>query len=150
MREVIFGDETKAPGDEEVAAALGRSRAAWKRLREFLAENYGLAGEWVYYGPKSGWVLRYRKGGKALTTLSPFRGYFNVQIVLGRADYERAREATLSASMRAAVDNTHVYHDGRWLFPEVKTLNDLGDVTTLLLVKRKPVKKKAEGIQRTP
>jgi hypothetical protein len=142
MREVVFVDKTKAPGDVELDAALGRSRAAWKKLREFLMDNYGLAGEWVYYGRKAGWVLRYRKGGKALTTLSPFRGYFNVQIVLGRADYEQAREADLSEGMRAAIESARAYHDGRWLFPEVKTLKDLGDIITLLLIKRKPAKKK--------
>jgi hypothetical protein len=142
MKEIIFGDDKKPPGDEEVAAALGRSRAAWKRLREFLAENYGLDGEWVHYGRKYGWVLRYRKGGKALTTLSPYKGHFTVQIVLGEADYERAREAALGDSMRAAIADAHPYHDGRWLFPKVKSLRDLDDVKKLLLVKRKPVKRR--------
>ena len=142
MGDALFCEEGRPPTDEDIDSALGRSRAAWKRLREFLMENYELAGERAYYGRKSGWVLRYRKGGKALTTLSPYRGYFNVQIVLGQADYERAREATLSNGMRAAIEDAHVYHDGRWLFPTVKKVKDLDDITTLLLVKRKPAKKK--------
>ena len=140
MREIIFGDKEKAPGDEEIAAALGRSRAAWKRLREFLAENYNLNGDWVHYGREFGWVLRYRKGGKALATLSPYKGHFTVQIVLGQADYERAREAALGESMHAAIADAHPHHDGRWLFPTVKALKDLDDVTALLLVKREPTK----------
>jgi hypothetical protein len=141
MLDVVFGEESRAPAEEQLRGALSRSRAAWKRLREFLTENYGLDGEWVYYGRKAGWVLRYRKGGKALTTLSPYKGYFTVQVVLGEADYERAREATLGESTRAAIDEARAYHDGRWLFLKVKSLKDLDDVTTLLLVKRKPVKR---------
>jgi hypothetical protein len=138
--DVVLTEEGRAPRDAELAAALGRSRAAWRRLREFLRENYGLDGEWAYYGRRSGWVLRYRKGGKALTTLSPYKGYFTVQIVLGTADYEKAREVKLSRGTRDAIETAHPYHDGRWLFPEVKKLKDLDDVTTQLLVKRKPAR----------
>ncbi|UCH78644.1 MAG: DUF3788 domain-containing protein [Candidatus Coatesbacteria bacterium] len=138
MAEVVFTAEENAPGGEDLDAALGRSRAAWRRLRQFLAESYDLDGEWAYYGRKSGWVLRYRKGGKALTTLSPYKGYFTVQIVLGRADHEAAREATLGASTREAIAAAHPYHDGRWLFLPINKVKDLEDVYTLLRVKRKP------------
>ena len=127
MRQIFFVHKQKAPGDEEIAAALGRSRAAWKRLREFLAENYNLNGDWVHYGREFGWVLRYRKGGKALATLSPYKGHFTV-------------EAALGESMHAAIADAHPHHDGRWLFPTVKALKDLDDVTALLLVKREPTK----------
>jgi hypothetical protein len=142
MSEAPFTDENRAPTEEELGAALGRSPAAWRRLREFLSESYGLDGEWMYYGRKYGWVVRYRKGGRALTTLSPYKGSFTAQIVLGRADYEAAREAELGAGTREMMAAAHAYHDGRWLFPKVKSLKDLADVTTLLLVKRKPARKK--------
>jgi hypothetical protein len=145
VSEVVFNEEGHAPTEEELGAPLGRSRAAWKRLREFLADNYGLAGEWAYYGAKAGWVLRYRKGGKALTTLSPYKAYFTVQIVLGKDDYAKAREAALSESTRQAIEAAHPYHDGRWLFPKVASFKDLDDVTTLLLVKRKSSGEKAKG-----
>jgi hypothetical protein len=140
--EVVFDEEGRAPTGKALDATLGRSRAAWRRLREFLRENYGLDGEWAYYGRKSGWVLRYRKGGKALTTLSPHKGYFTVQIVLGTADYEKAQETKLGTETREAIEAAHPYHDGRWLYPKVKTVKDLDDVKALLLVKRKPAKKK--------
>ncbi|MGD8720083.1 MAG: DUF3788 domain-containing protein [Candidatus Zixiibacteriota bacterium] len=142
MADVVFNEEGSSPTEEDLAATLGRSRAAWKKLRGFLADNYALEGEWAYYGRKSGWVLRYRKGGKALTTLSPYHGHFKVQIVLGRADYEAAREAALGPETRVAIDSAHAYHDGRWLFLPVKKINDLEDIYALLLVKRNPVKKK--------
>lgn len=140
MTEVVFTNEENAPGEEEIRAALGRSRAAWKRLREFLSESYGLDGEWIHYGRKYGWVVRYRKGGRALTTLSPYKGYFTVQIVLGEAGTEKTREVPLGKATREAIDAAHAYHDGRWLFLEVNSLKDLDDVRTLLAVKRKPAK----------
>jgi hypothetical protein len=140
--EVVFNEEGRAPTAEELGVALGRGRAAWRRLREFLAESYGLDGEWAYYGRKYGWVVRYRKGGRALTTLSPYKGYFTAQIVLGRADYEAAREAELGAGTREMIAAAHAYHDGRWLSLAVKTIKDLEDVYTLLRVKRKPAKRR--------
>lgn len=142
MGDVVFDEARRAPTEKALDAALGRSRAAWRRLRDFLEENYGLPGEWAYYGRKAGWILRYRKGGKALTTLSPYRGYFTVQIVLGASDYKKAREAKLGRNTSEAIEQAHPYHDGRWLFPKVKSLKDLDDVKTLLLVKRKPAKKR--------
>lgn len=142
MGEVVFNEEGPAPTDEELGAALGRSHVAWRRLREFLRDNYDLEGEWADYGRKSGWVLRYRKGGKALTTLSPYRGYFTVQIVLGQTDYEATRREALGASTREAIAAAPPYHDGRWLFLPVKKVKDLEDVYTLLQVKRKPAKRR--------
>jgi hypothetical protein len=142
MADVVFNEEGSSPTEEDLAATLGRSRAAWKKLLGFLADNYALEGEWAYYGRKSGWVLRYRKSGRALTALAPYQSYFNVQIVLGRADYEAAREVPLGPEVRAAIDSAHPYHDGRWLFLPVKKINDLEDIYTLLLVKRKPARKK--------
>jgi hypothetical protein len=142
MDEVVCNEEGHAPAEDEVDARLGRSRAAWKRLRGFLVDNYALEGEWAYYGRKSGWVLRYRKGGKALTTLTPYHGHFKVQIVLGRADYEAAREVPLGPETRNAIATAHPYHDGRWLFIPIKKIKDLEDIYALLLLKRKPVKKK--------
>jgi hypothetical protein len=72
----------------------------------------------------------------------PYRGYFAVQIVLGQADHERAREAELGASTREIIAAAHAYHDGRWLSLAVKTIKDLEDVYTLLRVKRKPAKRR--------
>lgn len=108
----------------------------------FISDAYELDGEFLFYGKKYGWCRRYRKSGKALTTLFPTKGSFVAQVVLNPAQTDRVLEADLSASMIELIKEAKPLHDGRWLWIEVKNKIILKDVKELLLVKRKPVNKR--------
>ncbi len=137
----IFTDKEHEPTTGEMSAAMGKAKALWDELLQFIPDNYQLEGEFLFYGKKYGWTRRYRKSGKALTSLFPANGYFVAQIVLNPPQTEKALGANLSKSTLQMIKEAKAYHDGLWLWIKVASKQTLKDVKQLLLIKRKPVKK---------
>jgi hypothetical protein len=137
----IFKDKEHEPTRKEIAQALGQTSSLWEDLLTFINDCYELEGEFLHYGKKYGWTRRYRKSGKALISLFPAKGYFVAQVVLDPPQTEKALGANLSKSTLQMIKEAKAYHDGRWLWIEVKSKTALEDVKQLLLIKRKTVKR---------
>lgn len=138
----FFVDKTRFPEDDEVEYILGEALPAWKRLVDFIASNYRMAGDMMYGGKNYGWNLWYRKSGKSLTSLYPQQNYFVAQVVLGRLQVEEALKLNLGANVNQVLRETPSLHDGRWLFIKVTNDSDVFDVERLLLIKKRPIRKK--------
>jgi len=136
-----FTDKEHRPTKKEISTVLGRTSPLWDDILRFISVSYGLDGEFIFYARKYGWCRRYRKSGKALTTLFPAKDHFVAQVVLNPAQTEKAFEAALSEETIGVIKEAKPLHDGRWLQIKVKNKNTLKDVKELLLIKRKPVKR---------
>lgn len=137
----IFTDKEHEPTRKEIAQALGQTSSLWEELIQFISDNYQMEAEFIHYGKKYGWTMRYRKSGKALTSLFPAEGYFVAQVVLNPEQTQKALAASLGKNTIEMIENAHAYHDGRWLWIGVKSKRTLKDVKELLLIKRKTVKR---------
>lgn len=137
----LFTDKEHEPTQKEIAEVLGPAAPLWGELIQFLRENYGMEGEFIHYGKKYGWTRRYRKSGKALISLFPAKDHFVAQVVLNPPQTQKALEAGLSKPTVQMIKEARAYHDGRWLWINVKSKTTLKDVKQLLLIKRKPTKK---------
>jgi hypothetical protein len=140
----IFVDKGHKPTSREIASAIGTKRPLWEELIRFLTENYHVKGNLVFGGMSYGWALRYRKGGRALTTIYPAREGFVAQIVIGPTQAEEAFNLDLGENARSVLKGAHPYHDGRWLFIRVGSKRDLADVLQLLALKS-PLRGKKVG-----
>jgi hypothetical protein len=138
-----FLDKEHCPTQEEVKSVLGAKFPLWERIIQFIFENYELATEFSYGGKNYGWNLWYRKGGKSLVSLYPQKGGFVAQVVLGKDQTKEALMMKFCRSVDKLVHETPLLHDGKWLFIPVKSLAEVKDVEKLLLLKRRPTKKKA-------
>ena len=138
MSTAVFTDKSRPPLSEELAAAVGPQWTAWEELVRFVTSTYRVEEEWKYYGSKSGWTLRYRKGGKALLSLTPAEGLFHAQVVLGEAHVEPARALPLGENVRRILESARPYPDGRWLFIQVASEQELRDVQQLVALKAGP------------
>lgn len=137
-----FLDKTKPPTEGEIRAALGASHPHWERLLGFIEENYAIPPEMNYGGSKYGWNLWYRKSGKSLASLYPQQGHFVAQVVLGKDQVEKAMQLSLGEKVGKMVRETPQFHDGKWLFIPVDSARDVEDIEQLLLLKKRPLKKK--------
>jgi hypothetical protein len=137
-----FVDKITPPEAEEVDTVLGDAQPLWAQVVEFLATNYSLTADLTYGGKNYGWNLWYRKSGKSLTSLYPQENAFIAQVVLGREQVENALMLSLGENVRRVLHGTPSLHDGRWLFIKVTTETDVADLEQLLLLKKRPVKKK--------
>lgn len=137
--ESIFTDSKHQPTPEEIRSALGSCYPLWERLTAFIEESYLIGGKWSTWGPaNTGWNIRYKYKGKALTALHPQRNRILVQIVLGQVQAERALQLELGESISRILQQAPQLRDGRWLHIPVTCDADAEDVEKLLLTKMQP------------
>jgi hypothetical protein len=133
-----FIDKQRQPTMDEVFAALGDARPAWEHLVEYVSASYRVQSDFRYYGKSYGWAQRIRKGSKALLSLYPRQGGFAVQIVLVESGVQEALRGNLGPNARRAIAAANPYPEGRWLFVDVESDEDVADVKTLLGLKARP------------
>ncbi len=139
MTESCFTDPKHQPTPDEIRSALGSCFPLWERLTTFIEKSYRIEGTWSTWGPaKTGWNLRYRRKGRSLTALHPQQERILAQIVLGKAQAERALQLELGEKISRMLREAPQLRDGRWLFIPVTRESDAKDVEKLLLVKMPP------------
>ncbi len=142
-------DKTTQPSDEEMIHWIGQPIAEeWSALRQFLAERYGILPIFNSGGKRNGWNLQYRIGGRPLCEMYPERGSFTTLVILGKVELEQALERieTFGPIVRQALSESPRYHDGCWMYIRVSDSatghRDVQDIEELVLIKRKPPRKK--------
>jgi hypothetical protein len=139
VTESCFTDPKHQPTPEEIRSALGSCFPLWERLTSFIEKSYRIEGTWSTWGPaKSGWNLRYRRNDKSLTALHPQQERILAQIVLGKAQAERALQLELGEKISRMLQEAPQLRDGRWLYIPVTSESDAKDVEKLLLAKMRP------------
>ncbi len=145
MSEIVFTDPRHQPTPGEIRSTLGACYPLWERLTAFIEKSYRIEGAWSTWGPaKLGWGLRYRRKGKALVALYPQKGRVVAQVVLGKAQAERALSLVLGERVSWLLREAPQLRDGRWLSISVLNAADAEDVEQLLLVKMRPVRRTAQ------
>lgn len=139
----FFVDKDHPPSEEELRAALGQQYPLWEQLQQFILDTYHMPGEMSFGGKKYGWNLWYRKSGKSLVSLYPQQEHLVAQVVLGKVQVEQALQLELGEHVGRILRETPQLHDGRWLFIPVRSTQDAVDVQQLLLVKKRPTRRKA-------
>jgi hypothetical protein len=142
-------DNTTQPSDADMINAIGQPIAdAWIALRRFLVETYGIAPVFNSGGKKYGWNLQHRIGGRPLCEMYPENGSFTALVILGKSELEQAlaRIDTFGSLVRKALTETPRLHDGCWMYIRIADSltcqQDVQDIQQLILIKKKPPRKK--------
>ena len=137
------------PSDQDMVRVIGSPLAeAWTKLRRFLVETYDVVPVLQYGGKRYGWNLQHRKGGRPLCEMYPEHGSFVALVVLGKKELDQALESleSFGPNMRQRLLDTPRFHDGCWLYTCVSDpltcQKDVQDIEQLVLIKKKPPKKK--------
>lgn len=111
----------------------------WTELRTWLRERYGLEGEVAWTDEDLGWVVRYRRNGRALVTLMPTaEGGFSALVVIGPSLWDAVDELDLGPEAWEAYSMATAYVDGRWLWMRVRDARTVRDIRTLVALKSPP------------
>ena len=145
-------DKNAPPSDEDMHAAIGLPLAeAWSELRRWIVNTYAVEPVLQFGGPRYGWNLQHRKGGRPLAELYPERGSFTVLVVLGKQELDAAlaRLETFGPLVRASLSDSPRFHDGCWMYIRVSDpqtcAQDAADIRELILIKKKPPRAKASA-----
>lgn len=132
------------PNNEEMTALVGQSLYdVWNRLCALIDENYDMECLWGKGGKVWKYEYKYRRGGKTLCALYARENCVGFMIVLGkdeRLKFEAEKER-YSKEVQKIYDNTHTYHDGKWVMFEPTDTTLFNDFIRLLSIKRKPNKR---------
>ncbi len=145
-------DKSAQPTDAEMIDWIGQPLAGeWTALRRFLAETYDILPVFNSGGKKYGWNLQHRLGGRPLCEMYPEKGSFTALVILGKPELEQALERvdTFGPLVRKALVETPRFHDGCWMYLRVSdpltSRQDVQDIQQLILIKRKPPRKKTSS-----
>jgi hypothetical protein len=115
-------DRTVAPDESQLAAVLGRSKAAWDHLSDGIAADHAPIEEvWKFAGPKWGWSLRLVRKKRTVVYLTPGRKLFHVGFVLGEKAVAAAEASKLPREIKKAIREAPRYPEGRGVRFEVGT-----------------------------
>ena len=130
---------------EQVKTMLGSASSAWEKLAGHIRFYYVMDELWEEGKPthKHYNNLRFRRGGKTLITFSIRDGYFIACVVLGKEERDKFDEQreTFGKIACTVYDETHIYHDGKWIAFDVYDETLIDDIIRLIHIKRKPNRK---------
>ncbi|MDR1629001.1 MAG: DUF3788 domain-containing protein [Oscillospiraceae bacterium] len=122
----------------QIEALLGQSTSTFYELLEFIRQNYVMDELWNEKNE-----LKFRRGGKTFVTLYIKEGCFTVLVIFGKA--ERAQfelsKTEYSDFIYGYYDASKTYHDGKWMFIDIKDNTHLEEIKKLILIKKRPNKR---------
>ncbi|MDE6604621.1 MAG: DUF3788 domain-containing protein [Clostridia bacterium] len=132
------------PNAEEMTSLVGKHLyEVWNNLCALIDGKYNMDCLWNKGGKAWKYEYKYRKGGKTLCALYARENCIGFMIVLGkdeRLKFEAEKEI-YSKEVQEIYDNTHTYHDGKWIMFEPTDTSLFNDFIRLLSIKRKPNRK---------
>lgn len=143
MTKSPFINSKQKPSLDEIQLVLESCLPLWNRLITFIEKTYHVEGTWSTWGPaETGWNLRFKRKGRAIVALHPYRNQILVQIVLGKKEADQALQLKLGEKISQLLRDSPQLRDGRWLHIPVTNESDVNDVEKLLLAKIPPPKTK--------
>jgi len=134
----------KIPSQEELLSIMGENMfKVWSDLNSFIENTYAMEFLWNKGGKTGIYELKYRKSGKTLCALYPREQGICILLIFGKAErdkFEIAR-ADFSKNTTNFYDNTHQYHDGKWLYFDLINNEQTEDIKKLLVIKKNPNRK---------
>ena len=135
MSRGCFTERDDKPSEEDVFAALSRSRTLWDEIVLFIESNYRTKKAYKFYGRNYGWALQFSKSGKALVSLYPGQGEFVAQVILNKEQCKKALISGIGDEIKDLIIVTPEIHEGKWIFTSVKAKKDVKDIENLISVR---------------
>lgn len=121
MDENVFIEKLVVPDGKNVLKALGEMGGLWLELRKYIQENYGPAiEEWKYYGPESGWTMKFVLKRKNLFFFNAMSGGFRVSFTFSEKAAVAIEQSDLPREIIDRVKSAPRHADGRGLSIEVR------------------------------
>ncbi len=87
--------------------------------------------------------LKFKQGKKTILTIYIHEDKYTFLIIFGKAEREKFEliKSSFSQYIQEYYDCSKTYHDGKWMFIDVKSLDILEEVMKLIEIKKKPNRK---------
>lgn len=88
-------------------------------------------------------ILKFMQGRKSIVTIYIHEDKFTFLIIFGKRECAcfEMQQGEFSKEIQEHYDNAKAYHDRKWLYIDVNTLEQLEEIKKLILIKKKPNQK---------
>ena len=132
------------PDAEQITTLVGQPLyEIWDNLCSLIDEKYDMDHLWDKGGKAWKYEYKYRRGGKTLCALYARENCVGFMVILGkdeRLKFEQDRK-NYAKEVQRIYDETHSYHDGKWMMFEPVDTSLFDDFMRLLSLKKKPNRK---------
>lgn len=109
---------------------------------KFIDDTYVMDKTWNPGGKNWSFEYKFRKSGKTLCAFYFKDNVLGLVIIFGKDERSKIENSDeFSSEFMKIYEDTHTYHDGKWMLFELEDLSMFEDVKKALLIKRKPNRK---------
>lgn len=136
-----FLKKEEVPSENQIKRSIGKNAVGqWIELTNYITDVYNIEPVLVFGGKNYGWMYKYRKSSKTLCVIFPEKGSFTTVIVFGKEELKdvMAEFKHLHKKTQKIINETHQYHDGKWVKFRTPDDVDIEQIKIMLAAKRKP------------
>ncbi len=136
MSEIIFGNKSNKPGENDLKKVLGPAAVLWHNIEDFIRnENGETKGEWKFYMKKTGWQLKTMLKKRNIFFFTPYKDYFRITFIFGDKAVAVVEQSDIPEILKETLRNAKKYMEGRGLSIEVKNGQDIENIKKFIEIK---------------
>lgn len=136
MEKPILSDPDRVPNKELVFSHIGKTKALWVSLFEWIRANHpDFSEEWRYYRDGKSWLLKVTRKKKTIFWLSILKGSFRTTFYFGDKEEAAILASPLSEDKKEQFKNGKRYNRIRGITISYSKKGDLQDAHTLIGIK---------------
>jgi hypothetical protein len=136
MEPRILSDKTQYPTDEVIYSHIGKSKALWLSLFEFIHTNHSdFSEQWKYYNDGKSWLLKVSRKAKTIFWLSVIKNSFRTTFYFTDRAEQAISESAISDELKEQYKNARRSNNIRGLTIIFKHKKDVEYAKALIALK---------------
>jgi hypothetical protein len=132
----ILTNQNEYPTEAIIFSHIGKSKALWKLIFEFLhTKHTDLKEEWKYYNDGKSWLLKVMKKSKTIFWLSVQEGSFRITFYFTDRAEKAIIDSSISEELKEQYRSGKHYNKIRGITITFKFKKDVEDAKSLVAIK---------------
>jgi hypothetical protein len=136
MEQAILSNKDQYPTEEIIFSHIGKSKALWQSLFEFIHSNHpDFTEEWRYYNDGKSWLMKVQRKKKTVFWLSLVKSSFRTTFYFPDKVGKDILKSSISDELKVQYKNEKNYGKIRGVTILYKKKKDVEDAKALIAVK---------------
>jgi len=136
MEQPILTDKNQFPTEEIIFSLIGKNKALWQSLFEYIHTNHpDISEQWRYYNDGKSWLLKVTRKAKTIFWLSLIKNSFRITFYFTDKAEEAINKSNISDELKEQFMNGKHYNKIRGLTITFKNKKDLEYAKTMIAIK---------------
>ena len=136
MQAPVLTDKNQYPTEEVISSHIGKTKALWLSLFEYIHANHAdFSEEWRYYNDGKSWLLKVTRKKKTVFWLSIVKNAFRTTFYLNDRAKQAVADSSLSRDLKEQFIGGRKFGSIRGLTITYKRKRDVADAKELVAIK---------------